>query len=260
MWSACKLKDIAVRQRLWKYLSNQFRKSWNMLSFHFFVNLIICTVFTVCLKSLHNMSAPEWVTPEVKEKLNSLKDFGFQVKKIKIKNGGSWLLFQISGSIFKITLMLFNVKWLQTLFGVHKHQEKSRLQGGKCVRHNSFYQILVNDQVHIAEVWKHKLISRTSNRIDVFVLFLWLVDCISQIMFLNWLTRATVCLSGILLGEIVKNLTKMAVPDPKHRLKMMLLSAVSELMIVIMLYFSVAFGGLLQFLCPLKCLSPGKHA
>uniref|UniRef100_G3PM16 Lysosomal acid phosphatase n=1 Tax=Gasterosteus aculeatus aculeatus TaxID=481459 RepID=G3PM16_GASAC len=33
------------------------------------------------------------------------------------------------------------------------------------------------------------------------------------------------CLLGILLGEIVKNLSKMAVPDPKQQLKMMMLSA-----------------------------------
>lgn len=38
---------------------------------------------------------------------------------------------------------------------------------------------------------------------------------------------STVCLSGMLLGEIVKNLSKMAVPDPKQQLKMMMLSAVS---------------------------------
>ncbi|XP_070786548.1 lysosomal acid phosphatase [Enoplosus armatus] len=79
---------------------------------------------TLFCESRHNMSAPDWVTPEVMEKLRVLKDFGFQV-----------------------------------IFGVHKQQEKSRLQG------------------------------------------------------------------GILLGEIVKNLSKMAVPDPKQRLKMMMLSA-----------------------------------
>ena len=38
--------------------------------------------------------------------------------------------------------------------------------------------------------------------------------------------RAAVCVLGILLGEIVKNLSKMAVPDPKHTLKLMMLSAV----------------------------------
>ncbi|XP_040888080.1 lysosomal acid phosphatase isoform X2 [Toxotes jaculatrix] len=79
---------------------------------------------TLFCESRHNMSAPNWVTPGVMEKLRVLKDFGFQV-----------------------------------LFGVYKQQEKSRLQG------------------------------------------------------------------GILLGEIVKNLSKMAVPDPTQRLKMMMLSA-----------------------------------
>lgn len=34
---------------------------------------------------------------------------------------------------------------------------------------------------------------------------------------------------GVLLGEIVKNLSKRAIPDPKQRLKMMMLSAVSSL-------------------------------
>uniref|UniRef100_A0A665TFX6 Lysosomal acid phosphatase n=1 Tax=Echeneis naucrates TaxID=173247 RepID=A0A665TFX6_ECHNA len=79
---------------------------------------------TLYCESLHNMSAPAWVTPEVMEKLRVLKDFGFQI-----------------------------------IFGVYNQQEKSRLQG------------------------------------------------------------------GILLGEIVKNLSKMAVPSPKQRLKMMMLSA-----------------------------------
>ncbi|XP_030265582.1 lysosomal acid phosphatase isoform X2 [Sparus aurata] len=79
---------------------------------------------TLFCESRHNMSAPDWVTPEVMEKLRVLKDFGFQV-----------------------------------IFGVYNQQEKSRLQG------------------------------------------------------------------GILLGEIVKNLSKMAVPDPERKLKMMMLSA-----------------------------------
>ncbi|XP_018557302.1 lysosomal acid phosphatase [Lates calcarifer] len=79
---------------------------------------------TLYCESVHNKTAPDWVTPDVMEKLRQLKDFGFQV-----------------------------------MFGVYKQQEKSRLQG------------------------------------------------------------------GILLGEIVKNLSKMAVPDPKQRLKLMMLSA-----------------------------------
>uniref|UniRef100_UPI0037E91872 lysosomal acid phosphatase n=1 Tax=Semicossyphus pulcher TaxID=241346 RepID=UPI0037E91872 len=79
---------------------------------------------TLFCESRHNMSAPDWVTPEVMEKLQVLKDFGFQV-----------------------------------MFGVYKQQEKSRLQG------------------------------------------------------------------GVLLGEIVKNLSKMAAPDPKQKLKFMMLSA-----------------------------------
>ncbi|XP_054479777.1 lysosomal acid phosphatase [Anoplopoma fimbria] len=79
---------------------------------------------TLFCESRHNMSAPEWVTPDVMEKLRVLKDFGFQA-----------------------------------MFGVHGQQEKSRLQG------------------------------------------------------------------GLLLGEIVKNLSQMAVPGPEQRLKMMMLSA-----------------------------------
>ncbi|XP_032394611.1 lysosomal acid phosphatase [Etheostoma spectabile] len=79
---------------------------------------------TLFCESRHNMSAPDWVTPDVMEKLSVLNDFSIQVK-----------------------------------FGVYKQQDKSRLQG------------------------------------------------------------------GILLGEIVKNLSKMSVPDPKQRLKMMMLSA-----------------------------------
>ncbi|XP_008299678.1 lysosomal acid phosphatase [Stegastes partitus] len=79
---------------------------------------------TLFCESRHNMSAPDWVTPDVMNKLRELKDFGFQV-----------------------------------LFGVYNQQEKSRLQG------------------------------------------------------------------GLLLGEIVKNLSKMAVPDPTQKLKLMMLSA-----------------------------------
>ncbi|XP_014863878.1 PREDICTED: lysosomal acid phosphatase [Poecilia mexicana] len=79
---------------------------------------------TLFCESRHNMSAPDWVTPDVMEKLRFLKDFGFQL-----------------------------------LFGVYKQQEKSRLQG------------------------------------------------------------------GLLLGEIVKNLTKMAAPHPQRQLKLMMLSA-----------------------------------
>ncbi|XP_051283966.1 integral membrane protein GPR137C isoform X4 [Dicentrarchus labrax] len=79
---------------------------------------------TLFCESRHNMSAPDWVTPDVMEELRELNDFGLQV-----------------------------------LFGIYKQQEKSRLQG------------------------------------------------------------------GILLGEIVKNLSKMAIPDPKQRLKFMMLSA-----------------------------------
>ncbi|XP_076580013.1 lysosomal acid phosphatase [Chaetodon auriga] len=85
----------------------------------------IWTVYdTLFCESLHNMSAPDWVTPDVMEKLRELKDYEFR-----------------------------------SMFGLYKRQEKSRLQG------------------------------------------------------------------GILLGEIVKNLTKMAAPDPEQRLKMMMLSA-----------------------------------
>ncbi|GAA6216189.1 lysosomal acid phosphatase [Lates japonicus] len=78
---------------------------------------------TLYCESLHNKTAPDWVTRDVMERLRELIDFAFQVT-----------------------------------FGYYKQQEKSRVQG------------------------------------------------------------------GILLGEIVKNLSKMAVPDPKQRLKMMMLS------------------------------------
>ncbi|KAM4537949.1 lysosomal acid phosphatase-like [Fundulus diaphanus] len=79
---------------------------------------------TLFCESCHNMSAPDWVTSDVMDRLTFLNDFG-----------------------------------LQFLFGVHEQQQKSRLQG------------------------------------------------------------------GLLLGEIVKNLTKMSVPDPKQQLKLMMLSA-----------------------------------
>ncbi|XP_059184015.1 lysosomal acid phosphatase [Centropristis striata] len=81
---------------------------------------------TLFCESRHNKTAPDWVTPEVFERLRLLKDFAFRIA-----------------------------------FGVYKPQEKNRLQG------------------------------------------------------------------GVLLGEIVKNLSKMSVPDPKvkERLKLMMLSA-----------------------------------
>ncbi|XP_061909986.1 lysosomal acid phosphatase isoform X3 [Entelurus aequoreus] len=79
---------------------------------------------TLFCESRHNMSAPDWVTPSVMEKLRFLKDFGFRV-----------------------------------IFGVYKQQEKSRLQG------------------------------------------------------------------GLLLGEIVKNISKAANSKQTHHLKLMMLSA-----------------------------------
>ncbi|XP_077370492.1 lysosomal acid phosphatase isoform X2 [Festucalex cinctus] len=79
---------------------------------------------TLFCESRHNKSAPDWVTPSVWERLRFLKDFGLRV-----------------------------------IFGVYKHQEKSRLQG------------------------------------------------------------------GILLGEIVKNLSQAAKSKEMQRLKMMMLSA-----------------------------------
>ncbi|XP_034533839.1 lysosomal acid phosphatase isoform X2 [Notolabrus celidotus] len=79
---------------------------------------------TLFCESRHNMTAPDWVTPEVMEKLRVLKDFGIRV-----------------------------------MFELYNQQEKSRLMG------------------------------------------------------------------GVLLGEIVKNLSKMAVPDPKQKLRLMMLSA-----------------------------------
>uniref|UniRef100_A0A1A8E925 Lysosomal acid phosphatase n=1 Tax=Nothobranchius kadleci TaxID=1051664 RepID=A0A1A8E925_NOTKA len=79
---------------------------------------------TLFCESRHNFSAPDWVTPDVMEKLKIVKDFGMQV-----------------------------------IFGVYKQQEKSRLQG------------------------------------------------------------------GMLLGEIVRNLSEMAIPDPQRQFKLMMLSA-----------------------------------
>uniref|UniRef100_H3CYB7 Lysosomal acid phosphatase n=1 Tax=Tetraodon nigroviridis TaxID=99883 RepID=H3CYB7_TETNG len=78
---------------------------------------------TLFCESQHNLTLPDWVTPEVYEKLGVLKDLSLEVP-----------------------------------FGMYKQRDKSRLQG------------------------------------------------------------------GLLLGEIVKNLSKMAVPDPKQRLKMTMLS------------------------------------
>lgn len=40
--------------------------------------LIVLTL--LCAQSRHNMSAPDWVTSDVMERLKNLKDYGFQVK------------------------------------------------------------------------------------------------------------------------------------------------------------------------------------
>ncbi|KAJ8413116.1 hypothetical protein AAFF_G00106980 [Aldrovandia affinis] len=55
---------------------------------------------TLFCEALHHMPPPPWVTPAVMEKLRRLKDFSFQV-----------------------------------LFGMYKHEEKSRLQGGVLLDH-----------------------------------------------------------------------------------------------------------------------------
>ncbi|KAK2856792.1 hypothetical protein Q5P01_005527 [Channa striata] len=96
---------------------------------------------TLLCQSLHNMSLPAWVTPDVMEKLNTVKDFALEI-----------------------------------LFGVHKRQEKSRLQ------------------------------------------------------------------TGILLGEIVKNLSKMAVPEPSQKLKMMMLSSHDTTLAAIQISMNVFNG------------------
>lgn len=72
---------------------------------------------------------------------------------------------------------------------------------------------------------------------------------------------------GVLLGEIVKNLSKMAIPDPKQRLKMMMLSAVSSLTLVLRVqefslsaldiqsYFNIFFPRFNKLTCSLLVLS-----
>lgn len=48
-----------------------------------------------------------------------------------------------------------------------------------------------------------------------------------RVMSPDFQNKTAICFSGILLGEIVKNLSRMAVVDPGQRLKLMMLSAVS---------------------------------
>ncbi|CDQ97084.1 unnamed protein product [Oncorhynchus mykiss] len=52
---------------------------------------------TLFCEARHNMTAPDWVTPNIMDDLRKLKDFGFEI-----------------------------------MFEVYKHQEKSRLQGGNA--------------------------------------------------------------------------------------------------------------------------------
>ncbi|CAL8289554.1 unnamed protein product [Lota lota] len=96
---------------------------------------------TLFCESCHNLTAPPWVTIDVMEKLKILKDFAFQI-----------------------------------MFGVYKHQEKSRLQG------------------------------------------------------------------GVLLGEIVANLSKRATPNSNQPLKMMMLSAHDTTVVALQSSLSVFNG------------------
>ncbi|XP_068165181.1 lysosomal acid phosphatase [Antennarius striatus] len=96
---------------------------------------------TLFCESKHNMTAPGWVTPTVLEKLRELRDLDFQF-----------------------------------MFGMHKQQEKSRLQG------------------------------------------------------------------GLLLDKIVNDLTNMSVPDPKQRLKMVMLSAHDSTVIALHASLNVLSG------------------
>uniref|UniRef100_A0A3Q3WAC6 Lysosomal acid phosphatase n=1 Tax=Mola mola TaxID=94237 RepID=A0A3Q3WAC6_MOLML len=89
----------------------------------------------------HNLSLPDWVTPDVMARLKSLRDFSFEYQ-----------------------------------FGMYKRQEKSRLQG------------------------------------------------------------------GVLLGEIVKNLSKMATSDVEHRQKMMMLSAHDTTLIALQISLNLFNG------------------
>ncbi|XP_061571344.1 prostatic acid phosphatase-like [Cololabis saira] len=103
---------------LFKLLRNKTRSDTSdLLMMSYLYDTLYC-------ESLHNLPAPDWVTPAIIEDLKFIKDYVFQ-----------------------------------SLFGGYKRLEKSRLQG------------------------------------------------------------------GVLLGEIVKNLSKMAVPSPKRRFKMMMLSS-----------------------------------
>lgn len=95
------------------------------------------------------------------------------------------------------------------MVGVYNQQEKSRLLGGKLVTAAlSFLTLLL-------------------------------------VLKLTFKTRTCLCLSGVLLGEIVKNLTKID-KDPKNQLKLMMLSAVSKL---IKLNFSLVLCLQTKFLC-----------
>lgn len=74
------------------------------------------------------MSAPDWVTPDVMEKLRVLKDFGFQVKVIY-----GCVILDFWRQRHCTVMILFAVSFLQVMFGVYKQQDKSRLQGGMYV-------------------------------------------------------------------------------------------------------------------------------
>lgn len=73
-----------------KLVFKMFKYIKNFLVFYpsFFVIL--------CRQKMHGMKPPSWVTSDVMEKLEVLKNFGFQI-----------------------------------MFGVYKRKEKSRLQGGE---------------------------------------------------------------------------------------------------------------------------------
>lgn len=124
------LKDVIKFKFTWFWISSLRKPAWPPWNVSV-LYLLVAVCFAVRPQSRHNMSAPDWVTPAVMEKLRFLKDFGFQVEVVSSASCFSPHIF--GRSIDEDLTRLWNVECLQLIFGVHKQQEKCRLQGGKYI-------------------------------------------------------------------------------------------------------------------------------
>lgn len=74
------------------------------------------------------MTAPDWVTPDVMSQLKTIKDFELTVRGLTFPH------LTINNNLSAVLMLTLFVHSLsQSIFGLYKQQEKSRLQGGMCL-------------------------------------------------------------------------------------------------------------------------------